>query len=126
MRAATSLLLILGLFAIAGCGGSDGDSASGTESAATGSSYVDWPLFGRVPARTHYLPAEEAALDPPLKQAWSINTHALIEFPPAIHGGVAYVINNLESSISVIDLSRRRSTRFQELARLGLQDPFKQ
>jgi hypothetical protein len=39
---------------------------------------------------------------------------------------VAYVINNLESSISVIDLSRRRATRFQELARLGLQDPFTQ
>jgi len=93
MRAATSLLLILGLFALAGCGSSDGDSTTGAEGPATGSSYVDWPLFGRVPARTHYLPAEEAALDPPLKQAWSINTHALIEFPPAIHGGVAYVIN---------------------------------
>ena len=39
---------------------------------------------------------------------------------------VAYVINNLEFSISVIDLSRRRATRFQELARLGLQDPFSQ
>ncbi len=39
---------------------------------------------------------------------------------------VAYVINNLESSISVVDLSRRRATRFQELARLGLQDPFTQ
>jgi len=38
---------------------------------------------------------------------------------------VAYVINSLESSLSVIDLSRRRATRFQELARLGLQDPFK-
>ncbi|MCX4244428.1 YncE family protein [Paraliomyxa miuraensis] len=39
---------------------------------------------------------------------------------------VAYVINNLESSVSVIDLSRTRGTRFQELARLGLQDPFSQ
>jgi outer membrane protein assembly factor BamB len=84
---------IAAALAFAGCGGSGGDAASGAESPATGSSYVDWPLFGRVPARTHYLPAEEKALDPPLKQAWSINTHALIEFPPAIHGGVAYVIN---------------------------------
>lgn len=57
------------------------------------SGYVDWPQFGRVPERTHYLRAGERALDPPLKQAWSINTHALIEFPPAIHNGVAYVIN---------------------------------
>ncbi|HWO83854.1 MAG TPA: PQQ-binding-like beta-propeller repeat protein [Solirubrobacterales bacterium] len=46
-----------------------------------------------MPERTHYLPAEDKALDPPLKEAWSVNTHALIEFPPAIHDGVAYVIN---------------------------------
>ncbi len=39
---------------------------------------------------------------------------------------VAYIINNLESSVSVVDLSRRRATRFQEMARLGLQDPFSQ
>ena len=79
------------VFVLGGCGGSDDGSASGP--AATGGSYVDWPLFGRVPQRTHYLPAEGRALDPPLKQAWSINTHALIEFPPAIDDGVAYVIN---------------------------------
>jgi outer membrane protein assembly factor BamB len=87
-----SLLTVLAL-ALAGCGASD-DSATGAGSPeASGTSYVDWPLFGRVPARTHYLPAEAKALDPPLKQAWSVNTHALIEFPPAIHDGVAYVIN---------------------------------
>lgn len=90
-------ILIAGLTAalgFAGCGGAD-DAATSASNAhpASGASYVDWPLFGRVPARTHYLPAEEKALDPPLKQAWSINTHALIEFPPAIHDGVAYVIN---------------------------------
>jgi outer membrane protein assembly factor BamB len=89
-----SLLLIVLAFGLAGCGESGGGSAAAAgSSAATGGSYVDWPLFGRVPARTHYLPAEERALDPPLKEAWSVNTHALIEFPPAIHEGVAYVIN---------------------------------
>ena len=95
MRSLASLVLALALsIAATGCGGSNGDSAAGADGqAATGGSYVDWPLFGRVPGRTHYLPAEEKALDPPLKQAWSINTHALIEFPPAIHNGVAYVIN---------------------------------
>jgi hypothetical protein len=35
-----------------------------------------------------------------------------------------YVTNNLENSISVIDLARDRSTRFSEIARIGLQDPF--
>ncbi len=84
-KATLPLLLTLLALGIAGCGG--GDSATGAGGpAATGGSYVDWPLFGRVPARTHYLPAEEKALDPPLKQAWSVNTHALIEFPPAVDG----------------------------------------
>jgi outer membrane protein assembly factor BamB len=92
MRTAASLALVLVLL-LAGCGGGE-DAAQGPGGAeASGGSYVDWPLFGRIPARTHYLPAEEKALDPPLKQAWSVNTHALIEFPPAIHDGVAYVIN---------------------------------
>ncbi|MGN6663355.1 MAG: outer membrane protein assembly factor BamB family protein [Solirubrobacterales bacterium] len=82
------VLLVL----LAGCGGSDGSSGGGASSSSS-SGYVDWPLFGRVPERTHYLPDESRALDPPLRQAWSIDTHALIEFPPAIHDGVAYVIN---------------------------------
>ena len=32
-------------------------------------------------------------LDPPLREDWSINTHGLIEFPPAVADGVAYVVN---------------------------------
>ena len=88
---ALALLLLLG-----GCGGSD-DAPQGTgangDSTTSAPGYVDWPMFGRVPERTHYLPAERRALDPPLAERWSINTHALIEFPPAISDGVAYVIN---------------------------------
>ncbi len=95
MRASKPGILIAGLVAfgvLAGCGSSDnsGANAASSESA---NGYVAWPMFGRVAARTHYLPDRKRALDPPLKQAWSINTHALIEFPPAIHGGVAYVVN---------------------------------
>src|ERR1700710_1433219 len=80
--------------ALTGCGAS-GDSSEGEDVTASASNagYVDWPYFGRVPERTHYLPAEKGFLDPPLKQLWQINTHALIEFPPAIANGVAYVIN---------------------------------
>jgi outer membrane protein assembly factor BamB len=92
MRVAASLALAA-ILLLAGCGSSNDDDTRASSSSAGSAGYVDWPLFGRVPARTHYLPADERALDPPLKQAWSINTHALIEFPPAIHDGVAYVIN---------------------------------
>jgi outer membrane protein assembly factor BamB len=97
MRVATSRLLAAVCLAVAvavlmGCGTGDSGGTASSDSSSS-ADYVDWPLFGRVPARTHYLPEQKRALDPPLKQAWSINTHALIEFPPAIHDGIAYVIN---------------------------------
>ena len=105
LLAFSALLAVL----LAGCGGGSASSAShpGATSAAGGAAsapstelepgFIDWPFFGRVPQRTHYLPLDQGAidrpLDPPLKQAWSVSTHGLIEFPPAISGGVAYVIN---------------------------------
>jgi outer membrane protein assembly factor BamB len=99
----TCLLAALALgLALAGCGSSsdngDGDGQVATRSDA---GYVDWPFFGRVPERTHYLPSEKRLLDPPLKQAWSLNTHALIEFPPAIDDGVAYVVNKYGNAKAV-------------------------
>jgi outer membrane protein assembly factor BamB len=92
MRRRPSTAIVLAALAalslvIPGCGG---DSAG---EGAHDAPLVDWPAFGRVPERTHYLPADRRALDPPLREAWSINTHGLIEFPPAVAGGVAYVVN---------------------------------
>jgi outer membrane protein assembly factor BamB len=54
---------------------------------------ASWPFFGRLPQRTHYLGGPIDDLDPPFKVLWHINTHALIEFPPAVSGGVAYLVN---------------------------------
>jgi outer membrane protein assembly factor BamB len=98
--AAACLALVLGTLGVIGCGsgGSEDENLTATKSDA---GYVDWPFFGRVPERTHYLPSERRLLDPPLRQAWSLNTHALIEFPPAIHGGVAYVINKYGNARAV-------------------------
>jgi outer membrane protein assembly factor BamB len=104
-----ALLALLALL-VSGCGGGGSSSAGSTTAggAAAGKpatapamnlepGYVDWPFFGRVPQRTHYLPANLGAvdrpLDPPLKQAWTINTHGLLEFPPAIGDRIAYAIN---------------------------------
>jgi outer membrane protein assembly factor BamB len=101
----TGALLVIALacaLALAACGGSSSDSspgASGSESG--GAPLTDWPLFGRVPERTHYLPAKRKALDPPLREAWSVSTHALIEFPPAVADGVAYVVNKFGNTKAV-------------------------
>ena len=82
-------------------GSADSSGSSSTPTGGKGSGLVDWPLFGRVPERTHYLPAEGPELDPPLREAWSINTHALIEFPPAVANGVAYLANKYGNARAV-------------------------
>jgi outer membrane protein assembly factor BamB len=87
--------------AIGGCGNDSSGDATRGASASPQSGLIAWPLFGRVPERTHYLPAHKRVLDPPLRQAWSINTHALIEFPPAIAHGVAYVVNKYGNAKAV-------------------------
>jgi outer membrane protein assembly factor BamB len=125
-KSTAALLALVALLAalVVGCGG--GSSGSGGSSSAGSASsggatttpaielepgFVNWPMFGRVPQRTHYLPTAESSmdrpLDPPLKQAWSINTHGLIEFPPAIDHGVAYVINKFGNG-KAIELKNRK------------------
>jgi outer membrane protein assembly factor BamB len=84
-----------------GRSGSEGDSGRSQSANGAQSGSIDWPFFGRVPERTHYLPDEGRALTPPLREAWSVNTHALIEFPPAIANGVAYVINKFGNGKAV-------------------------
>lgn len=89
-RLSAALLCLSAALAI-GCGGSDdnGDSGgSGSGSAAT--TEVDWPIFGRVTERTHYI-AE--APDPPFHYLWEFFAKQLIEFPPALEGGQLYVVN---------------------------------
>lgn len=101
-RALASLLALVCLAGLgAGCGGADDGGAGGGGTANGQTALVPWPLFGRVPERTHYLPAKERFLDPPLREAWSINTHALIEFPPAVADGVAYVVNKYGNAKAV-------------------------
>jgi outer membrane protein assembly factor BamB len=86
----SACLAVAATLVIWGCGNADGGSGSAV-GAKTG--LIDWPLFGRIPERTHYLPDEGRDLDPPLRETWSVNTNALIEFPPAIANGIAYVVN---------------------------------
>jgi outer membrane protein assembly factor BamB len=97
---AIATLLVLGL-ALGSCGSSGDDTSQSASASGSQAPLTPWPLFGRVPERTHYLPAKRRALDPPLREAWSISTHALIEFPPAVADGVAYVVNKYGNAKAV-------------------------
>ncbi|MDX6602992.1 MAG: hypothetical protein QOF13_2194 [Solirubrobacterales bacterium] len=101
---AVLLAVVTSVGALGGCGSSE--DTGGTTSAEE-AALIPWPLFGRVPERTHYLPAHERFLDPPLREKWSINTHALIEFPPAVADGVAYVVNKYGNA-KAVQLSDRK------------------
>jgi outer membrane protein assembly factor BamB len=111
---------LAGAIATADCGGSADDATALGNAAgnppgvsAPSGNLIDWKLFGRVPQRLHYLPAN---LNPPLKQVWAYNDQALIEFPPAIARGQLFVVNkysnvralNAETGKVVWDLRRDR------------------
>jgi outer membrane protein assembly factor BamB len=130
-KATTLLLALAALLALllVGCGGggsSTSPTSAGSPSSTSGASgngpetlpsvalepgSANWPFFGRVPQRTHYLPTVQGPvdrpLDPPLRVAWQVNTHGLIEFPPAIADGVAYTINKFGNG-KAIDLGTRK------------------
>lgn len=89
------------LFALAaGCGSSSdsngddnaigyaGDGDTKTSDLSTGSD--SWTHFGRDDQRTHWLPGPDS-LDPPAKQKWTFSDRVLIEFPPAVYDGIAYI-----------------------------------
>lgn len=86
---------------LASCGSSGGDDSGdkgsagypgygGTNSAELETGDVDWPLFGRIDQRRHSLGVPDE-LNPPLEQKWSFSDRVLIEFPPAVYDGIAYL-----------------------------------
>jgi outer membrane protein assembly factor BamB len=95
----------------AGTSGAPGNGSETTPSIELEPGFLDWPFFGRTPQRTHYLPTSQGMidrpLDPPLKVAWTVNTHGLLEFPPAIADGVAYAMNKFGNG-KAIDLKDRK------------------
>ena len=109
------LLFVLVLTAVlAGCDGSDSDSsttsggptASGTGGAET-SEDVDWPYFGRVEERTHYI---ADAPDPPFHERWEFFAGQLLEFPPAIEDGFLFVVNKT-GEVYVVEIKTGKSVR---------------
>ena len=116
-----ALLVALGCVALlAGCGGSDSDSTStaskstSTGSAATGTgdeagdaTDVDWPYFGRVEERTHYI---ADAPDPPFHMLWEFFAKQLIEFPPVLQDGYVFVVNKT-GDVYVVNVKTGKSEK---------------
>jgi outer membrane protein assembly factor BamB len=98
LRPLATLLACLALALALGSCGSGHDSSS-SKPAATSSpgsrssstvAKVDWPYFGRVPERTHFI---ADAPDPPFHFLWQFFVKQLIEFPPDLAGNRLYVVN---------------------------------
>jgi outer membrane protein assembly factor BamB len=71
---------------------------------------VDWPLYGYDDQRLRYLPSR---LRPPFKVEWMFRGRHLLEFPPAVAYGRAYIANNPGVLSAVQTATGRASWRFR-------------
>ena len=69
---------------------------------------------------TRLLPATKAIP----KELLTVVDRPLIQYAVDEAREVIYVANSLDKTISVVDTSARRTTRFSEIARLGQQVPY--
>ena len=87
-----ALVLIVAI-AVPGCGGGGSKTATAAAGAPTAvAPTAQWPFFGRVPERTHYI---ADAPDPPFRFAWVFFAHQLIEFPPALTPDGLFLANKV-------------------------------
>ena len=70
---------------------------------------VDWPMYGYDEQRLRYLPS---ALRPPFRAQWTFRARHLLEFPPAVAYGRAYIANNPGVLTAVQTATGRASWRY--------------
>jgi outer membrane protein assembly factor BamB len=70
---------------------------------------VDWPTFGYDDRRLRYLPSD---LRPPFRVEWTFRAHHLLEFPPAVAYGRAYIASNPGTLFAVEAANGRTSWRY--------------
>jgi hypothetical protein len=103
-RSWASAALIVATIAAAssGCGGGGNATTRAAGPGQSGKSAVpapvDYPYFGRVPERTHYVPH---APDPPFKFDWVFWAKQLLEFPPSVVGNSMFVVNKAGTTFDV-------------------------
>ena len=92
--------------------GSDETSTSSRESSAVPTTTeVQWPLFGRVEQRTHYI---ADAPNPPFHMLWEFFAKQLIEFPPVLEDGYVFVVNKT-GQVFVVDVETGKTVRQADL-----------
>ena len=70
---------------------------------------VDWPTYGYDARRLRYLPSR---LQPPFRVQWTFRARHLLEFPPAVAYGRAYIANNPGVLYAVQAATGRASWRY--------------
>jgi outer membrane protein assembly factor BamB len=70
---------------------------------------IDWPTFGYDDRRLRYLPS---GLRPPFRVEWVFHGRHLLEFPPAVAYGRAYIANNPGVLFAVQTATGRTSWRY--------------
>jgi outer membrane protein assembly factor BamB len=70
---------------------------------------VDWPTFGYDARRLHYLPT---GMRPPFRIEWTFRARHLLEFPPAVAYGRAFIANNPGTLFAVQAATGRASWRY--------------
>ncbi len=70
---------------------------------------VDWPMYGYDEQRLRYLPSR---LRPPFRAQWTFRARHLLEFPPAVAYGRAYIANNPGVLTAVQAATGRASWRY--------------
>jgi outer membrane protein assembly factor BamB len=118
LRRSLAILLVLSA-AVAGCdsGGDEGSTGSTAASPTTTAGVpapqeVQWPLFGRVEQRTHYI---ADAPDPPFHMLWEFFAKQLIEFPPVLEDGFVFVVNKT-GQVFVVDAKTGKTIRQAQLS----------
>jgi outer membrane protein assembly factor BamB len=71
---------------------------------------IDWPTFGYDARRLRYLPS---GLAPPFRVAWVFHGRHLLEFPPTVAYGRAYIANNSGVLFAVQAATGRTSWRYR-------------
>jgi outer membrane protein assembly factor BamB len=81
---------------------------------------VNWPIFGRDPSRTRYLPAR--GIKPPFRKLWRYTDRPLLEFPPIYVGGTLYAVNNSGYAFA-LDADTGKTLWKRRIGRLNASSP---